>query len=109
MAEPIVLYGYEASPYTLKIKDYLTLKHIPYFYCPQPKVLPRPDLAKLGINYRRIPVLSSGREIYADTNCIIAALEKKYPSPSLFANDATAESTYASHKALSKFGDVSIS
>jgi glutathione S-transferase len=46
----------------------------------QPPILPRPDLAKLGIHYRRIPLLSIGRDIYLDTRLIIAKLENLYPS-----------------------------
>ena len=46
----------------------------------QPPMLPRPDLARLGIKYRRIPVLSIGRDVYLDTRLIIAKLEELYPS-----------------------------
>ena len=42
----------------------------------QPPIMPRPDLAKLGINYRRIPVLSIGQDVYLDTRLIIQKLEQ---------------------------------
>jgi glutathione S-transferase len=44
-------------------------------------VLPRPDLREqLGIRYRRIPLLSIGRDVYADTRLIIERLEVLYPA-----------------------------
>jgi hypothetical protein len=43
--------------------------------------MPRPDLSeKLGVNYRRIPLLSIGKDIYLDTRLIISKLESLYPS-----------------------------
>ncbi|KAI1761638.1 hypothetical protein GGR53DRAFT_19945 [Hypoxylon sp. FL1150] len=78
---PIVLYHYVHSPYAQRIVAYLTLRQIPYTQCLQPNVLPRPDLKeKLGIAYRRIPLLSIGRDVYADTRLIIAKLEHLYPA-----------------------------
>lgn len=37
--------------------------------------MPRPDVAALGINYRRIPICSIGRDVYLDTRLILAKLE----------------------------------
>jgi hypothetical protein len=37
--------------------------------------MPRPDLALLGVHYRRIPVLAIGRDIYLDTRLILRQLE----------------------------------
>ncbi|ROV96780.1 hypothetical protein VMCG_07860 [Cytospora schulzeri] len=37
--------------------------------------MPRPDIAKLGIKYRRIPILSIGRDVYLDTRLILQKLE----------------------------------
>lgn len=48
----------------------------------QPVTLPRPDLTTLGIAYRRIPLLSIGRDVYADTRLIISKLEELYPASS---------------------------
>lgn len=41
----------------------------------QPAIMPRPDIALLGINYRRIPILSVGRDVYLDTRLILHRLE----------------------------------
>ncbi|KAI1327275.1 glutathione S-transferase [Xylariaceae sp. FL0255] len=76
---PIVLYHYGLSPYAQRLVWYLNLRKIPYSECLQPRILPRPDLACLGISYRRIPVLSIGRDIYLDTRLIFAKLESLYP------------------------------
>lgn len=53
---------------------------MPYRQCPQPPTLPRPDLAeKLGVTYRRIPLLAIGNTVYADTKLILDELERRYP------------------------------
>lgn len=41
----------------------------------QPPLMPRPDIASLGIKYRRIPILSIGRDVYLDTRLILQKLE----------------------------------
>lgn len=46
----------------------------------QPPIMPRPDIASLGIKYRRIPVLSIGRDVYLDTRLILQKLEA-LPAP----------------------------
>ncbi|KAI0812101.1 glutathione S-transferase [Xylaria sp. FL0064] len=77
---PIVLYHYDLSPYARRLIWYLTLRKIPYSQCIQPRMLPRPDLSLLGVSYRRIPVLSIGRDVYLDTRLIIQKLETLYPA-----------------------------
>lgn len=52
----------------------------------QPPTLPRGDLDALGVKYRRIPVLSIGRDIYCDSRFIIQKLEELYPSGALGAS-----------------------
>ncbi|KAK1593186.1 glutathione S-transferase [Colletotrichum navitas] len=76
----IVLYHYSASPYARRIVWYLALRGIPYVQCMQPPVLPRPDVEKLGIVHRRIPILAIGRDIYYDTRLMLRKLERLYPS-----------------------------
>ena len=49
--------------------------------------MPRPDVAAIGTQYRRIPVLAIGRDIYNDTRLILRKLEQLYPSnPSIAAS-----------------------
>jgi len=72
------------SPYAHKILYYLTLRSIPYFQCPQPLTLPRPDLSQqLGITYRRIPLLAIGNTVFIDTPLILSELERRFPSGAL--------------------------
>lgn len=44
--------------------------------------MPRPDLEALGVNYRRIPVVAIGEDIYCDTLLILQKLEQFYPAES---------------------------
>ncbi|KAG9652291.1 hypothetical protein KCU95_g8435, partial [Aureobasidium melanogenum] len=78
----IILFHYAFSPFAKRIVWYLKLRGIPYAECIQPLILPRPDLAELGINYRRIPLLSIGRDVYYDTRLILARLEQSFPASS---------------------------
>ncbi|TDZ49544.1 hypothetical protein CTRI78_v008109 [Colletotrichum trifolii] len=76
----IILYHYSASPYAKRIVWYMALRGIPYVQCMQPPVLPRPDVQKLGIVHRRIPILAIGRDVYYDTRLMLRKLESLYPS-----------------------------
>jgi len=51
---------------------------MPYTALRVPPHMPRPVLASLGINHRRIPILSLGRDVYIDTKLIIRKLETLY-------------------------------
>ncbi|KAF2179380.1 hypothetical protein K469DRAFT_694078 [Zopfia rhizophila CBS 207.26] len=79
----VVLFHYPFSPYARRIIWYLQLRGIGYAQCIQPPVLPRPDLSALGVNYRRIPVLSIGRDFYLDTRLILRKLEARFPDGKL--------------------------
>ncbi|KAL8693766.1 MAG: hypothetical protein Q9218_001462 [Villophora microphyllina] len=67
----IVLFHYSFSPYAKRI---------------QPPALPREDINALGVKYRRIPVMSIGRDIYCDTRLILQKLEEQFPSDTLGAS-----------------------
>lgn len=45
----------------------------------QPRVMPRSDLSRLGVKYRRIPVLTIGRDVYLDTRHIMTKLSDLEP------------------------------
>ncbi|KUJ24252.1 uncharacterized protein LY89DRAFT_776399 [Mollisia scopiformis] len=93
---PILLY-HLGSPLSKRIIWYLALRGIPYIQCMQPRILPRPDLARLGINYRRIPILSIGRDVYLDTRLILQKLEHLHPSKPRLAALATPEHRAIEH------------
>ncbi|KAK5232057.1 hypothetical protein LTR47_006898 [Exophiala xenobiotica] len=48
--------------------------------------MPRPDLGALGVNYRRIPVMAIGRDIYCDSRIILHKLEELLPDGALGAS-----------------------
>ena len=74
----------EESPLTIRCTQaYLALRGIPYTECQQPLTMPRPDLAAIGVQYRRIPLLAIGRDIYCDTALINEKLEQLYPGSHL--------------------------
>ncbi|KAH6985994.1 hypothetical protein BKA56DRAFT_670211 [Ilyonectria sp. MPI-CAGE-AT-0026] len=75
----VILYHYPYSPYARRVVWYLTLRGISYSQCLQPPMMPRPDISQLGISYRRIPILSIGRDVYLDTRLQIPKLEKLFP------------------------------
>jgi glutathione S-transferase len=76
----IIVYHYSYSPYARRIIWYLTLRGIPYIECIQPPIMPRPDISQLGVHYRRIPVVTIGRDVYLDTRLQLPKLEELYPS-----------------------------
>jgi glutathione S-transferase len=57
----------------------------------QPRILPRPDLALLGVKYRRIPLLSIGRDVHLDTRLILQKLEQLSPELPRLAADSSLE------------------
>ncbi|EEU45126.1 uncharacterized protein NECHADRAFT_40488 [Fusarium vanettenii 77-13-4] len=80
MANPrVIVYHYSYSPFARRLIWYLTLRGIPYSQCIQPPLMPRPDVSRLGISYRRIPILAVGRDVYLDTRLQMRKLEAMFP------------------------------
>ncbi|KAI1748704.1 glutathione S-transferase [Xylaria castorea] len=97
---PIVLYHYNLSPFAKRLIWYLNLRKIPYSQCIQPRIMPRPDLNLLGVSYRRIPVLSIGRDVYLDTRLIFQKLEALYPASAAHPGISAAGAGNPEHAAL---------
>ena len=77
----VVLFGYESSTFTLKIRLAKKLKQIPYTFVAVPSMMPRPVLRdNFHLTYRKIPVLAIGKDIYCDTSLICEALEHFFPA-----------------------------
>lgn len=74
-----ILFTYDISVFGRKCDWYLILRGFNHARCIQPDRMPRPDLERLGISYRRIPVLSIGRDIYIDSRLILEKLEQRFP------------------------------
>ncbi|KAJ7283692.1 hypothetical protein C8J57DRAFT_1293289 [Mycena rebaudengoi] len=76
----VIIYRYDTSPYSVKIDNVLALKNIPHQKVNVANMLPRPEITTLlGVNYRRIPVLAIGNDLYCDTSLIASALERRFP------------------------------
>lgn len=106
-SEEPILFLWSMSAWASKVCHYLALRGIPYSQCLQPITMPRPDLAALGVKYRRIPVLSLGRDIYCDTLLILQKLEEWYPRDGDYrAISATDPTGRAMERLLEKWTDV---
>ncbi|KIW03813.1 uncharacterized protein PV09_05113 [Verruconis gallopava] len=97
---PVVLFGYESSTFTAKVRLALKLKQIPYYFVEVPSMMPRPLLVKLfNLTYRKIPVLAIGTDVYCDSSIILEALEHQFPASngyqSLYPRDATGRTNQA--------------
>ncbi|KAG5646610.1 hypothetical protein DXG03_002914 [Asterophora parasitica] len=80
-SSPVIIYRYDASPYSVKVDNILVLKNIPHQKVNVLPVLPRPEITDLlGITYRRIPILAIGNDVYCDTSLIASALERRFPA-----------------------------
>lgn len=102
-----ILFLWSMSPWASKAWHYLALRGIPYNQCIQPITMPRPDLAALGVKYRRIPVLAVGRDIYCDSLLILQKFEEWYPRDSEFKSiSATDPTGRAVERLLEKWTDV---
>ena len=104
-----ILFLWSMSPWTNKVVHYLALRGIPYAQCIQPTTMPRPDLAALGVQYRRIPVLAHGRDIYCDTLLILKKFEKWHPRGGKYKSiGATDPVGKAMEHLLEKWTDVAV-
>lgn len=108
-SEQPILFLWSMSAWVSKVWHYLALRGIPYSQCIQPITMPRPDLAALGLKYRRIPVLARGRDVYCDTLLILQKLEQWYQRDSGFKPISAADPTgKAMEQLLEKWTDVAV-
>jgi glutathione S-transferase len=80
----LILHHYDTSPYAEKIRLALGLKGLAWKSVDIPVIMPKPDLVVLTGGYRRTPVLQAGADVYCDTECIAAELERRHPRPTLY-------------------------
>ena len=80
MAPSVVLFGYDSSVFTKKVRFALRVKQVPYQFVIVSSMLPRPVLRNnFQLTYRKIPVCVIGREVFCDTSIILEALEHYFP------------------------------
>ncbi len=80
----IILHHYPESPFSEKVRLALGLKGLAWRSVHIPNMMPKPDLMPLTGGYRRTPVMQVGADIYCDTQCIVRALERMHPEPTLY-------------------------
>lgn len=71
------------APNAQKARNLLHATGIPYQCCEQPFVLPRPILTDLGITYRRVPVISIGKDFYCDNKVFLEAVQSLFKDKAL--------------------------
>lgn len=92
---PLVLFGYDSSAFTTKVRVTLRLLQLPHTYITVPSMMPRPILVdNFNLTYRKIPVLAIGQDVFADTSLII---EHLHSNPSLRAYRAEQEGSLEVH------------
>ena len=84
----IILHHFDSSPFAEKIRLALGFKNLAWSSVNIPMVMPKPDLTALTGGYRKTPVMQLGADIFCDTQCIAAALERLHPQPTLFPQDS---------------------
>jgi glutathione S-transferase len=80
----VILHHYDGSPFGEKICTILGFKGVAWSSVRIPPALPRPLLSPLTGAHRRTPVLQVGADLYFDTRCIAAFLERTFPAPTLY-------------------------
>ena len=83
-AHDIILHNYPQSPVAEKARIAFGIKGLAWRSVEIPRLAPKPMLTTLTGGYRRTPVMQVGADIYCDSQCIIRALERRYPSPTYF-------------------------
>ena len=97
----IILHHFDISPFAEKVRLALGLKNLAWQSVQIPLVMPKPNLTALTGGYRKTPVMQIGADIYCDSQCIAAELERCIPAPSLFPDGSRGLSL-----ALSAWSDV---
>ena len=80
----VILWSYDASPFTQKALRMLGIKQVGWRWVETPMLPPKDDLVALTGGYRGTPVLQCGADIYVDSQLIARELERRYPVPTLF-------------------------
>lgn len=93
-AAAVILHQYDMSPFSEKIRKILGFKNARWHAVAQSMWLPRPHLTPMTGNYRRIPVLQIGADVWCDTRLIARKLDELFPDPPLWPRglEAAAES-----------------
>lgn len=80
----LILWSYDASPFTQRVLRMLAIKNLPWGWVETPMLPPKEALAALTGGYRGTPVLQVGADVFIDSQLIALELERRFPEPSLF-------------------------
>jgi glutathione S-transferase len=80
----LILWSYDASPFTQKALGMLGVKGLDWRWVETPMMPPKDDLVALTGGYRGTPVLQVGADVYVDSQLIARELERRHPQPTLF-------------------------
>ncbi len=80
----IILHHYPQSPVSEKVRVAFGLKNLAWRSVIIPRLPPKPDLMPLTGGFRRAPVMQIGADVYCDSQCILRALERRFPEPTFF-------------------------
>jgi glutathione S-transferase len=83
MKDSLILYHYDQSPYSEKIRLMFGLTNAHWYSSQVPVQPPRPSLDPLTGGYRRIPVAQSGADIFCDTFIIAQEVAMKMHCPAV--------------------------
>ncbi|MBR0758201.1 glutathione S-transferase family protein [Bradyrhizobium jicamae] len=90
MPQPtLILHHFDQSPFSEKIRLIFGYKKLAWSSVRISRIMPRPDLMPMTGGYRRTPTLQIGADVYCDTQIIIRELERRFPTPTLFAGGNT--------------------
>jgi len=84
----VILHHYPQSPVSEKVRVVLGIKGLDWRSVIIPRLPPKPNLMPLTGGYRLTPVMQIGADIYCDSHCIIAEIERRYPKPTLYPGGA---------------------
>lgn len=79
----VITWDYLFAPNAQKARSLLTTSGIPFKICEQPFMQPRPILQNLGITYRRVPLISIGKDVIIDNRAFIDAVAEVFPEKAL--------------------------
>ncbi len=79
-----ILHHYAASPWAELVRLALGLKGLDWGSVEVPAICPKPEQEALTGGYVRTPVLQIGADVFCDTLAILAALEARWPAPTLY-------------------------
>lgn len=87
MSQDIILHHYWLSPFSERVRHYLSLKGLAWRSVEAPNIAPKPDLVALTGGYRKAPVLQIGADIFCDSQIILRTLERRFPEPRLMVGE----------------------